>query len=121
MNMIGYIDMYNRVYPVKRWLKHFYQRRTRGWDDSETWNLDYEIAKFTLPRLRRFKEINIGYPSSLSEEVWEEYIDAMLHSLTLIVEDGNDSTVLWDLDEREYEEFERGMRLFGEYFNHLWW
>lgn len=40
-----------------RMLKHFKQRWTRGFDDSELWSLDWTIAKFVLPRLKAFREM----------------------------------------------------------------
>ncbi len=33
------------------------QRLTRGWDDSETWNLDWEFQRWIYPRLLRFNEL----------------------------------------------------------------
>ena len=39
-----------------KWDKFTKQRLERGFDDSETWNLDLTIAKFVLPRLESFKE-----------------------------------------------------------------
>ena len=42
----------------KRWWKYWYQRRTKGFDNSETWNLNDECAAWLLPRLKRFKELN---------------------------------------------------------------
>lgn len=35
---------------IKRIMKFFYQRITRGWDDSETWDLDTEFYKWIYPR-----------------------------------------------------------------------
>ena len=35
------------------------QRKERGFDDTETWCLDSTITSFVLPRLERFKELNI--------------------------------------------------------------
>lgn len=47
------------------------QRKLRGFDDTELWNLDFTIAKFILPRLKRFIECTTAYPpreySSLEE------------------------------------------------------
>ena len=40
--------------------KYKQQRIERGFDDSELWNLDYTIASFVLPRLKRLKELNTG-------------------------------------------------------------
>ena len=44
----------------KRYWKFLWQRWTRGFDDSETWSLYDTIARFILPRLKRFKEIADG-------------------------------------------------------------
>lgn len=31
------------IKSVKRDIKYWFQRRTRGWSDDETWNLDWEF------------------------------------------------------------------------------
>jgi len=41
------------------------QRLTRGWDDSDTWSLDVSVAKFLLPRLKRYRELRQGVPADL--------------------------------------------------------
>jgi hypothetical protein len=38
---------------VKYWL----QRKTRGWSDDETWNLDYEFIKWINTRFKKYKEL----------------------------------------------------------------
>ena len=47
----------NKFHTFKRSLRFWWQRGTRGWDDSETWGLDGTLARFILPRLQRFKEV----------------------------------------------------------------
>lgn len=42
----------------KKWLK----KQGLYVNPKETWNLDYTIAKFVLPRLKLFKKLNNGYP-----------------------------------------------------------
>ena len=61
----------------RRFWRHLYQRIIRGFDDGETWSLDYNIIKFTLPRLKRFREIVDGgfCPGSLSSEIEKKYIE----------------------------------------------
>ena len=39
--------------PVVRW----FQRRIRGWDDRDTWDLDNTMAALLLPRFRRFRKL----------------------------------------------------------------
>ena len=45
----------------------FFQRRIRGFDDSELWSLDYTILRFILPRLQRYREKErFGWPGPIS-------------------------------------------------------
>lgn len=41
---------------LKRNIKYWFQRRTRGWSDDETWNLDYEFIKWVNSRFKKYKE-----------------------------------------------------------------
>ena len=85
-----------------RAFRFWWQRRTRGWDDSEVWNLDVTIATFILPRLRRLKEIKHGAPSTLyegedmsvddpegwkrAEQRWDEEMNKMLAAFELLAD-----------------------------------
>ena len=41
----------------------FFQRRIRGFDDSELWSLDDTILQFILPRLKRYRaKERVGWP-----------------------------------------------------------
>lgn len=91
------------------------QRKRRGFDDSETWNLDVTIAEFILPRLKVFKELNIAYPPSLTPEKWDEIIDTMIYSFEEIIK--ND----WSLDEEVNRKIKLGLDNFREYYFNLWW
>ncbi|KKN89773.1 hypothetical protein LCGC14_0236190 [marine sediment metagenome] len=107
-----------RFYLFRRKLRFLWQRLTRGWSDDNTWNLDIPIAKFVLPRLRRFKEINNGYPSGMTEEEWDEKIDQMTEAFDLLIKtyDGDvDETVSTDM------KIDDGLELFGEHLRNLWW
>ena len=41
---------------LSRNIKYWFQRRTRGWSDDETWNLDYEFIKWVNTRFKKYKE-----------------------------------------------------------------
>lgn len=99
----------------KRKVKFFWQRLTRGWDDSVTWNLDWQIATFVLPRLRRFREVTIAYPPEITFEEWQSIIDKMIFALEWHSKD----TI--DRDIEDYSKVQEGMELFGKYFGGLWW
>ena len=88
------------------------QRLERGFDDTETWNLDMTISAFIVPRLKRFKEVNDGCPPELTEEQWDEAIDKMIKFFEFNTDDSN------FLENNPYQE---GFDLFHKYFFYLWW
>lgn len=94
------------------------QRKKRGWDDSDTWALDGIIAKFALPRLKRFRKIHIGFPISpgMTEESWNDIIDDMIYALEVCERELD--TVVSDCD---WDRVSRGLKYFGERFRDLWW
>ena len=102
---------------IGRAIKHWWQRRVRGWDDSDTWDLESTLARWLVPRLKRFKEVTNGFPGGLTEEKWDEYLDKMILAFTLIGEEWQD----WDTDEEKVKQVNEGLDLFREYFFDLWW
>ncbi len=106
---------HTKLYLFKRRLKHWWQKRTRGWSDEDTWGLDHVIAKFVLPRLKRFKELNNGFPEGFNEKTWNIAIDEMIYALEVCSRDD------YFGDDIEWERVELGLRLFGKHFRDLWW
>jgi len=113
------------IHLIKMKIKFWWQRRTRGFDDSELWNLDYTIAKFIGPRLRAYKELNrCGvprvYPSHWSEEAtvnwWEHELETIARAFELLVEED----VSYSFSEENAEVIKKGLKLFAKRFNHLW-
>lgn len=103
-------------------------KRKRKIKDVDTWNLDYNIARYTLPLLKRFKELKNGFPARLeSMEEWDEILDKIIWSLEEIVndEDGLQLTGYTEQDREIIKEYynkkQEGLRLFGEYLCDLWW
>lgn len=101
----------------KNWFKFLWQRWTRGWDDSECWNLDYSLAKMIAPRLRRFKETKNGWnPSDMTVEEWETILDKMIAAFEYY---GSDER--WGGNEFEMCELhQEGIDLFAKYYGRLW-
>lgn len=102
---------------MKRKIKFFLQRLIRGWDDSDTWSLDYTLCNWLLPRFIRFRELNQGWPCQFeTAEEWEAVLDKIEFSIRAVAEqDENDS---WFLGSNKYQE---GLELFGKYLGNLWW
>lgn len=135
-----------------RRLKLLFQKITRGWDDSDTCGLDYTIAKFVLPRLKRFREIietkDVGIPVFSHEDFkydrekkkWLKMLDDMVYAMECIGSEDFDSPYTFDKEsgidekgdiygihcdkikqEKRDKRIQKGLKLFGEYFESLWW
>lgn len=114
-------DWHERIcYKIRRHIQGIKQ----GFPESDTWSLDYTIAKFTLPRLKRlrvlvekhggvpaaFSESGFGQdPSLMSDEEydiahakdlkkWLEVIDKMIVAFELIL---NDDDLMHDFPEQD--------------------
>lgn len=106
--------LYTNLRPtvLKCRLKRLYQRLTRGWDDSDTWSLDYTLYQWLLPRLKRFYELNNGYPNNKTAEEWDKELK---HNISLL------ETLCEDNYEEHYSERQEFNKWLGENINNLWW
>jgi hypothetical protein len=104
-----------RVRQLKRFVRFFFQRLTRGWDDSQTWNLDTAFALLILPRLKRFKELNTSFPYELTPEKWDDFLDEMIWAFEWY------SSPVENRDRNGYERAHKGVQLFAQWYPDLWW
>ena len=110
--------------PLKTKIKWFWQRLTRGFDDTELWNLDNTIAEFVLPRLKAFRNYTKGFPVEFNSlEEWQEAIDKMIFFFENIIDD----EWFWKTEHTKEEllELEKKMHecleLFCKNYSHLWY
>jgi len=106
---------------IKRAIKHLWQKIYRGWSDEDTWDLQYTIAKFALPRLKRHKQLINGYPAGLTEQEWYEILDKIIWSFEFLLSDENIEIYPTRSIKELFEKEDEGFRLFGEYYCDLWW
>jgi len=132
----------------KNRLRHLWQIITTDghFSDVELWDLDNQISKFILPRLRRFKNKVSGYPVSIVEKCdtdrkewkesgcvpegrdtyyeqkWKGIIDEMIKTFELHVNGDvyKGANVRKDYLDRE-KKFQKGLALFAKYYEHLWY
>ncbi len=102
---------------LRRKFKFLFQRKTRGWDDSETWNLDFEFAKWIYPRIKRFKEINNGHPEELTEEEWNSTIQEMVDGFEIM---SDEERYFW-YSKEDGKKIKKAMRLWYKWHCYLWW
>lgn len=124
-------------------------RKKRGiytkFKDKETWYLDVVIAQFILPRLKRFKKLNNGIPTSLffdgedyhindetyteqASKKWDTILDEMIWTFEQLAYDSSPDkkdSESWDEYKVRCQQWtnnvEHGLQLFAKYFRDLWW
>lgn len=125
---------------LRRIIKHFFQRRFRGFDDSETWDLDSQFYKWLYPRLKRFTEITMAYPCSYENpQEWKDELDKRVQQLEHLVKYDELEFSDWSyIPEEELKQFkdrgnwDKNMTAFhymeqdfndwfGKNVNQLWW
>lgn len=105
----------------KRSIRFWWQRRTRGWDDSETWNLDTSFEEWILPRLKRYRELYCGYPSYTTEQEWQLIVDKMILAFQLRKDLRDDWSIELERDPDIQQAIAEGLDLFREHYFALWW
>jgi hypothetical protein len=110
---------FNLGYKAQRWyedtrlyVRSWYQRRTKGYADAETWNLSFTMAEWVLPRLKHLRNNLHGVPANLEKgydsighcvspedvekqkpedrydltiEEWESKLDKMIYAFEFVV------------------------------------
>lgn len=97
----------------KRLPEYAKQREERGFDDTETWSLAWVIARFILPRLKRFKEAHCCYPPSLTMKKWDKKLQKMIDGFEEMTKEDN-----FDVD---YKKVDKALKLFRKWYYDLWW
>jgi hypothetical protein len=101
----------------ERQRRFFWQRLTRGWDDSDTWSLDRPLAKLIAPRLRRFSELRGGHPHGMTEEEWHATIMKMVEAFEWYASDDR----YGPNEFKNIEKHQEGIELFAKHYAGLWW
>lgn len=128
----------------KKWLK----KQDLYVNPKETWSLDITFAKYIIPRLKKFKKLNNGYPGDEemdTPEKWDDALDKMIQAFEYVINLDNywlddpryDYTDVAFGDDKELYErimknkiakdirrvaaINEGLQLFAKYYMSLWW
>lgn len=143
IELVGYelvycktIQLYQSIcWKIKRPLLHFYQRRTRGWDDSEIWSLDYTFAEWILPRLTKLRDIKKdrfiascffrgegrGPHGNADEKQTQQASDRQHKIYTEMIEGFQLLVDSKEHDPASAKKITRAFDLFSKYSGTLWW
>ena len=128
----------------KKWLK----QQGLYVNPKETWSLNITFAKYIIPRLKKFKKLNNGYPGDEemnTPEKWDEALDKMIQAFEYVInldeywiDDPRydytdimfgDNKELYEsvIENKRMEDIRRlsaineGLQLFAKYYMNLWW
>ena len=100
--------------------KYRQQRDSQGFDDTETWHLDRTLALFLIPRLERFIQVNNGFPTSETEESYDEKLNFILNSFKEYYYNENEEVSL-EIEKERLSNAKKAAVLLGELWFDLWW
>lgn len=115
LRALGITEEMHLFNPEENAIDKRYHPDEDGVADAETWGLDYTIALFVYPRIKRFREIHMSYPGRLTEELWDSILGKIERAFELIIIDQIEF-----LTDEEREEINEGLDLFREYYFDLW-
>lgn len=127
--IFGSFQYWRPEWTTKRGLLFLWQKLTRGFSDDEVWGLYHGIAKYSLPRLKRLREMEFGHPGCYTAEQWWGMVDRMIWSMNEIVENEGwyqepEPPIPWDEEQKERKKhdakLQEGLTLFGRNFQGLW-
>lgn len=94
--------------------KYLKQLRERGYDDTESWNLDHTIMQFILPRLKTFRQNTLSFPGEMTHGKWMKILDRMILGVEYYIDEELEK------DEKYYRTVNIGLGFLVKYFSHLW-
>lgn len=111
------LSLVRRLQRAAQGTRFWWQRRTRGWDDSALWSLDSHLAQVILPRLRAFREQTCAYPDGMTFEEWQGKLGNMIRAFEFLASEDR-----WDArpDDPRFAQAQEGLDLFAKWFMALW-
>lgn len=136
-------------FRIVNWIKSKFKRKIKiKIDDYDVWNMDHTLALIILPMLKKLKGTKHGAPLVDNEDVsenlhrdqnllpeqiddfhfdrWNYVMDEMIFSFEHIVDDSWEDEFFQGnkFNKDEYEQIskriQRGLILFGKYYQSLW-
>jgi hypothetical protein len=105
--------------PVKL-EKYKKQQEEQGFDDTETWHLDKTLALFLIPRLKRFIQVNNGFPNGETHESYIEKLRFIIKSFEEYYLEENVDTSL-EIEKERLKNAQQAVELLSKLWFCLWW
>lgn len=113
---------------IKRAIKYWFQRRTRGWSDDDCWNLDYEFIKWVNSRFKVYKEqarVDMSFHTfkyKRKEYTQGELIDEIIRITDKLVDEHYYFNIVFGIGlDEDVKEYERFIDMFSLVIGCMWW
>ena len=110
-----------------RWVKPLYKTIKRkililkyGFDTSDTWSLDYSLAKWIYPRLIHFKETTNSHPTNFTSEEWDDLLGEISDGIRLYLEVTCSNTCTYKEGQYAFLAYKHSMQLITDNLFDLW-
>lgn len=108
---------------LRRDIKHWCQRRIRGWSDDECWNVNWEFIKWTNSRFKQYKKdaskmVDLKFHKfkyKRKEYTQIELIDKVIQLSDYVLED------YWSFDEKETQKRLNAVNEIFDIFKIIYW
>lgn len=81
----------------------------------DLYSLDHTLALIIHPALVAYKEKAAGHPGGITQDEWDDILDKMIFAFERYTEDD----FIYTNDE-DHKKMSEGMKLFAEWYHHLW-
>lgn len=125
------IGVKKSAFPFKKELdRRYFDGKKTGIAEVETWNLDMTLIMVLYSYLRRYKEVNNGFPARMTEKEWDDKLDDMIKGFEDYIKwsydvDNEQNSCTCDEYFTEEEKYRQGvnnsMVLLTEYLFDLGW
>jgi hypothetical protein len=108
---------------IKRNIKYWWQRRTRGWSDDECWSIDYQFIVWLNTRLKVYlrdapKVVNLEYHKFNYKGKEHTQLDLIIRLINIT---DKLKQSYWEYNEGQIEEINEVLDVFKLIFSTLWW
>lgn len=120
------IEEYSRKFSFnKRQFRWWKQRRDYGFDDRETWNLDYEFIEWLYSHCMMYKEkagdvVNLEF----HKVTWDDKEYTQIEIIDFIIESTREylkESAKWNLSNETMKKVQCALHLWAEVLPAMWW
>ena len=98
--------------------KNFLRRKPKRIPDTEIWDLDYALAEWLVPRLKRLRDESHGHPADITMKMWKQRLSIMIEGFSFVLSDDYHS--LGEHNKIGREKLDLALQILKDNYQSLW-